>query len=140
MFLTACALTFSSGDLRKYKIGNISRLVCTDIASTSVDQCRDRYSQMKRGRIFDCDFIVADSTRDRLRDRFTDPIKFDMVSVQFVLHYSFESLAQAERMLRNISENMKIGGFWIGTTTDADQLVVRARRAKSRTFGNEVSI
>lgn len=128
------------GDLRKYRIGNISRLVCTDIAATSLDQCRDRYQEMRGGRMFDCEFVVADSTRTRLRDLYHDPdrLRFDLVSVQFVMHYSFESVGQAETMLRNISENLSVGGFWIGTTTDADQLVARARRNQSPHFGNEV--
>ena len=125
------------GDLLKYKIGNISRLICTDIAETSLDQCRERWQQM-RGRKFECEFVAADSTRDRLRERIRDRERVDMVSVQFVLHYSFESVAQAETMLRNVSENLTVGGFWIGTTTDADQLVARARSAQSPHFGNEV--
>lgn len=126
------------GDLLKYMKGNISHLMCTDIAAESLNQCRDRYQQM-RGRKFDCEFLAADSTRDRLRDKYRDPnIAFDLVSVQFVMHYSFESVQQAETMLRNISENLSVGGFWIGTTTDANELVARARRNKSPYFGNDV--
>ena len=129
------------GDLKKYKIGRVSHVTCTDIAETSLNQCRDRYEEEKkraRNYIFSAEFIAADSTRDRLKDRFKEDRLFHLVSVQFVMHYSFESLAQAEQMIRNISENMSIGGLWIGTTTDGNELVARARRVNNRHFGNDV--
>lgn len=46
-------------------------------------------------------------------------VKMDLVSCQFAFHYSFESLPQAEQMLANVSENLEPGGYFIGTTTDA---------------------
>ena len=39
---------------------------------------------------------------------------FDIVSCQFALHYSFESEAQAECMVRNAAECLRPGGFFIG--------------------------
>ncbi|KAJ6662181.1 hypothetical protein lerEdw1_012647 [Lerista edwardsae] len=56
------------GDLLKWRKGRISRLVCTDIADISVQQCRQRYVDMRnRGRqnerIFTAEFITADSTK-----------------------------------------------------------------------------
>lgn len=46
-------------------------------------------------------------------------LKLDLVSCQFAFHYSFESLPQAEQMLANVSCNLQPGGYFIGTTTDA---------------------
>lgn len=46
-------------------------------------------------------------------------IKFDIVSCQFAFHYCFESLPQARRMLQNVSECLKPGGYFIGTLPDA---------------------
>lgn len=127
------------GDLRKYLIGRIGHLICTDIAETSLQQLRQRYDDIRDRNRFSMECFAADSTRDRLRLKYQNPRQLvDLVSVQFVLHYSFESLAQAEIMLRNISENLAPGGFWIGTTTDASELVHRARAANSPHFGNEV--
>ena len=40
---------------------------------------------------------------------------FDIVSCQFAFHYCFESLEQAECMIRNAAERLKPGGFFIGT-------------------------
>lgn len=60
----------------------------------------------------------------RLRGKYKDPsIQFDLVSCQFALHYSFETLQQAECMMKNISECLKPGGYFIGTIPDAYDLV-----------------
>ena len=56
-------------------------------------------------------------------------IEFDLVSCQFAFHYCFESLPQAETMLKNISENLKKGGFFIGTTPDSRDIMSRFRDA-----------
>jgi mRNA (guanine-N7-)-methyltransferase len=50
-------------------------------------------------------------------------IKIDLVSCQFAFHYSFESLPQAEQMLANVSSNLQVGGYFIGTTTDANDIM-----------------
>lgn len=60
----------------------------------------------------------------RLKEKFKDPsMQLDFVSCQFAFHYSFESLPQAECMLRNASESLRPGGYFIGTIPDAYDLV-----------------
>ena len=60
----------------------------------------------------------------RLRDLYKDAdIQLDLVSCQFSFHYSFESYQQAQKMLQNISENLRPGGYFIATTLNADELV-----------------
>jgi len=77
-----------------------------------------------------------------LRSKFENPdLKLDLVSCQFAFHYSFESLPQAEQMLANISSNLQPGGYFIGTTTDAFDIIRRLDRETNpdnRKFGNEV--
>ncbi len=141
------------GDLLKWQRAGVSYVACADIAATSVDQARSRYQDMRRrgnqGRIFDADFVVADCTKERLRDKYRDPsVRFDIVSCQFAFHYCFESLPQAECMLRNVSECLEVGGFFIGTTPDAYDIVRRLREGgepakdsgsgNNRTVGNSV--
>ena len=56
--------------------------------------------------------------------KFEDPqIAVDIVSCQFGFHYSFESLKQVEQMLQNVSENLKYGGYFVGTIPNADRIV-----------------
>ncbi|EFN69462.1 mRNA cap guanine-N7 methyltransferase [Camponotus floridanus] len=136
------------GDLLKWKKANISHLICTDIAQVSLEQCQQRYSDMvnRKGSkdrgfapIFTAEFITADCTKVRLREKFADPsMQLDFVSCQFAFHYSFESLPQAECMLRNAGESLKPGGYFIGTIPDAYDLVSRWQKCDGNKFGNDV--
>lgn len=132
------------GDLLKWKKGNIARLVCADIAGVSVEQCRSRYEDMQKkcyrgDRMFAADFITADCTKEVLTAQFKEKkLLFDVCSCQFVCHYSFESYQQADTLLKNACESLKPGGFFIGTTTDAFELVKRLELSDGLSFGNEV--
>uniref|UniRef100_A0A1B6MB57 mRNA cap guanine-N(7) methyltransferase n=1 Tax=Graphocephala atropunctata TaxID=36148 RepID=A0A1B6MB57_9HEMI len=135
------------GDLLKWRNADIGHLVCADIAGTSVDQCRSRYEDMRQRQRrdrhhhqgFTAEFIVADCTKVRLRERYKDvTLQLDLVSCQFSFHYCFESLPQAECMLRNAAECLRPGGYFIGTMPDANDIVARYKAANSKSFGNPV--
>lgn len=60
----------------------------------------------------------------RLRSLYEDKsLELDLVSCQFCIHYSFESIAQARCMLKNAAECLKPGGFFVGTVPDSNQIV-----------------
>ncbi|EZA62748.1 hypothetical protein DMN91_007138 [Ooceraea biroi] len=135
------------GDLLKWKKANISHLICADIAQVSLEQCQQRYNDMVNGKasnrgyapIYTAEFITADCTKVRLREKFKDPsMQLDFVNCQFAFHYSFESLPQAECMLRNASESLRPGGYFIGTIPDAYDLVSRWQKCDGNKFGNDV--
>ncbi|KAI0241378.1 mRNA cap guanine-N7 methyltransferase [Lamellibrachia satsuma] len=135
------------GDLLKWRKGQIDRLVCTDIASTSVEQSEARYKEMldrakherRPVKVFKADFITADCTKQRLRDMYPDPeTTFDLVSCQFSFHYGFESHQQAKQMIQNACECLRPGGYFLGTTPDSNELVKRLRASDDMSFGNEV--
>ncbi|KAK3895319.1 hypothetical protein Pcinc_000963 [Petrolisthes cinctipes] len=133
------------GDLLKWSKGNIRHLVCADIAQTSMDQCRERYTNTRKrtggghGGGFTAEFIVADCTKKRIKPMLENPSRqVDLVSCQFAFHYCFESLAQAETMLRNVSENLKRGGYFMATIPNAYEIMSRLKSSGSHRFGNEV--
>lgn len=135
------------GDLLKWRKARIRKLVCADIAATSVEQCETRYKDMKEraqrerhnDEIFSAQFIAADCTKQRLKDLYSDSsIQFDLTSCQFSFHYGFESLAQAETILQNACECLRPGGYFIGTTPNSYDLVKRLRKSDGMKFGNDV--
>ncbi|XP_068093218.1 mRNA cap guanine-N7 methyltransferase isoform X2 [Hyperolius riggenbachi] len=131
------------GDLLKWKKGRINKLVCTDIAEVSVQQCEQRYNDMKtRGRneyIFEAEFVTADASKELLSAKLKNQeMTFDICSCQFVYHYSFESYEQADMMLRNACEQLSPGGYFIGTTPDGFELVKRLEASETNSFGNDV--
>lgn len=60
------------------------------------------------------------------------------MSCQFAFHYCFESPKQAEMMLKNVSECLRVGGYFIGTIPDAFDIMKRQRQSESNTFGNDI--
>lgn len=135
------------GDILKWRKGQISKLVCVDIAETSVEQSKMRYKEMQdrnqssrqRQSIFKAEFLTADVTKQRLKEMYADPdLHFDLVSCQFAFHYSFESYPQADMMLKNISDCLQPGGYFVGTTPNSYELIHRIRAVEGNSFGNEV--
>lgn len=132
------------GDLLKWERGHVHHVVCADIAETSIEQCKERYAKLKhRSRqVFSAEFIAADCSKENIMERMENcELKLDLVSCQFAFHYSFESLPQAEQMLANVSCNLQPGGYFIGTTTDAYDIMRRLRRdenPENRKFGNSI--
>ncbi|CAG4944158.1 unnamed protein product [Colias eurytheme] len=126
------------GDMGKWQKARVEHVVFADIAEVSVQQCKERYKDM-RGNSFSAQFIAADCTKECLRNKYVDPsIRFDIVSCQFGLHYSFESLGQARRMLMNITECLKPGGYFFGTLPNANEIVSRAQKSENGEFGNRI--
>nr|SVE77650.1 EOG090X07I2 [Daphnia lumholtzi] len=132
------------GDLLKWERGHVHHVVCADIAETSIEQCKERYAKLKhRSRqVFSAEFIAADCSKENIVDKMENcELKLDLVSCQFAFHYSFESLPQAEQMLANVSCNLQPGGYFIGTTTDAYDIMRRLGRdenPENRKFGNSI--
>lgn len=60
----------------------------------------------------------------RLREKYQDAsMTFDLCSCQFSFHYCFESLPQAKMMLQNACECLSLGGYFIGTTPNSQEIM-----------------
>ena len=91
-----------------------------------MDQARLRHASLRGGPRFAASFFALDCYEHLLRDRLPSPIlarPFDVVSMQFCMHYAFESEKKARCMLRNVAEHLRPGGTFIGTIPDATQLL-----------------
>ena len=47
---------------------------------------------------------------------------FNVSSIQFAVHYMFESQETLQNFLRNVSETTKVGGYFIGTSYDGKEI------------------
>jgi len=60
------------GDLLKWDKGRVDHVIMADIAATSIDQCKERYSKLERDRkrgysrdrVFTTEFFAADCTKE----------------------------------------------------------------------------
>jgi len=111
----------------------------------SVNQARDRWEEMKGDR-FDAWFSQLDCYQDPIAqgvpERYlADPV--DVVTMQFCMHYAFETEHKVRVMLDNVSRYLRSGGRFIGTIPNAEILRERLEEAREHdpntlVFGNSV--
>lgn len=91
----------------------------------SVEQARFRWEQM-RGRKFAAHFAALDCYVQPITSAIPPAMlapPFDMVSMQFCMHYAFENETKARRMLENVSKHLRIGGIFLGTVPNAEWIM-----------------
>lgn len=132
------------GDLGKWQLAPqpVELYVGLDPAETSVKQASDRYNGMRRGRkpIFEARFVAKDCFGEWIgevpivQEVGIDPNagagtvsrfgggRFDVVTMMFSMHYSFESEEKVKMMLKNVAGSLKKGGRFIGVAPNSDSL------------------
>jgi SAM-dependent methyltransferase len=133
------------GDINKYISSEIDYVVGIDLSKGDVDEGLRRYNSIKNksfyknagvktdinfvwgdmGKLMFPDFAVAknDYGKQKLTELITDKNMFDIVSCQFAFHYFFTDKDTLLNVIRNVSENLKVGGHFIGTTFDGDRIM-----------------
>ncbi|NBP65598.1 MAG: hypothetical protein EBU66_13185, partial [Bacteroidetes bacterium] len=64
--------------------------------------------------------VVPPYVENHMASRFK--AKADVISCMFALHYMFETKEKFDGFLRNVSENLKIGGYFIGCCFDGEKV------------------
>ncbi|KAF8162998.1 mRNA capping enzyme-domain-containing protein [Crassisporium funariophilum] len=132
------------GDMTKWAKAHVKELFGVDIAAVSVDQARSRWESL-RGPRFEASFAALDCYTEPLQKAFPPAklsVPFDVVSMQFCMHYAFETVQKARCMLDNVSKHLRQGGVFIGTIPNAELLLDHLddipADAEDLTFGNSV--
>lgn len=128
-----CFLTFEYREEAQ-----ISSYVGCDIAEKSVHQAAERYNKDRGTSTFRPSFLVGDMFKETIADFLNESHMFDVVSCQFAMHYAFESEERVRHLLKNVTDRLKPGGFFIGTTTDANVLVRKLRATDGLEITNGV--
>lgn len=131
------------GDLRKWSKANIREYVGLDIADVSISQARDRHMELLPGQRFDAEFHAFDCFSGPISNVITPGrlrTPFDVVSMQFCMHYAFESEQKVRMMLYNVSHHLRPGGIFLGTIPNSDLLLSKLNSLPDDelTFGNSV--
>ncbi len=132
------------GDLQKWALhkNSIRKYVGVDVARGSLKEAAERAtSNNQLSRLKSISFVVADLGSDVIgckskrklltwskqspefsptRSGGVSPTEqFDMVSIQFAIHYMMSSEERARRFMKTVGDLMSIGGILIVTTIDA---------------------
>jgi mRNA (guanine-N7-)-methyltransferase len=126
------------GDLSKWGYLDVRDYVGFDIADEAVNRAKDRYRKAKRPFQFSADFVTHDLGNPIPRLPHLKPHSRDIVSMQFALHYFFESASKLRQLLENVNQYLAPGGYFVGTTTDFKIIKERMKEAKDQlSFGND---
>jgi hypothetical protein len=139
----------TGGDSLKWKLGLLKDIVGIEIVKESVEIARANYLSFK-GAKPNTTFIWGDSGKlifpdyDAALDGYNKGLlkkvilsknQFDVVSMQFAIHYLFENEIKLRTFLQNVSDNLKIGGYFIGTSMDGSRVVELLRGLKKPAEG-----
>ncbi|PRP83451.1 hypothetical protein PROFUN_02831 [Planoprotostelium fungivorum] len=122
------------GDLNKLMLKKPQNYVLADVAHQSVKDAVDRFNSKRYNN--PSAFIAADCFKKNLLEDLPDNLKFDFVSCQFALHYSFESEERVDSLLYNASCRLNPGRYFVCTIPNAYWIVKRLREADGESFGN----
>lgn len=130
------------GDLRKWKLAGVQQYCGIDISATGLTDGVSRFCDINSDLKMRAKFVRADLGDVDLAAAgvFGHGEKFDVISIQFALHYVFLNAQRALTFFKNISDLLAPGSVFIGTIPDAAYLVRRLRDLPppSRTFSNSV--
>jgi mRNA (guanine-N7-)-methyltransferase len=97
-----------------------------DVAETSITQARERATSLRSAGGFSSYFFVLDCYTHPISDVLDKEmlsIPFDVVSMQFCMHYAFESISKVRMMLENVARYLRRGGRFVGTIPNASFLL-----------------
>ena len=140
-----------AGDLFKWKSAGIKKVLGVDVSRDNIYNKGDgacvRYMNMARTassvEMMDIDFLVGDCgnlmssleafTDERSSEYYMNnylemdgtPMKFDIVSTQFAIHYFFNTRSRVDTFLRNVEEHLLPGGLFIGTVLNGASVYER---------------
>lgn len=123
-------------DLHKWRIQKINHVVGIELYKTEVhgpNGAEERKQEFKEKNyqypetieylVGDCKYNINDPNSGAYQDEYIEKSKiiknkFDIVSMQFAMHYFFESKKTIHNILQNINQNLKLNGYFIASCLD----------------------
>jgi mRNA (guanine-N7-)-methyltransferase len=108
------------GDLSKWNGNNIKHIVGYDIDNDSITEAKRRvkeYNSDKKD--IEIELYTLDLSNNEIPKA---KEKFDVVSAQFSFHYFFKSKETFETVMKSINNNIRRGGYFIGTIFDGESI------------------
>jgi DNA-directed RNA polymerase II subunit RPB2 len=154
------------GDLNKWISSNYGYVLGLDLSEGNISTAKDNFAQRienARNRIENARFFSegeieygisnmclniynGDSyshtnklNQTKLKNIFNKRGKnsFDVVSVQFSIHYCFDNIVSVQNLLRNISDSLRDGGIAIITTLDGEKVHKEIASGKAQFYYND---
>lgn len=118
------------GDFQKWRMAGVYRYCGIDISRQAVEDATARFVEGAatvsglEAKFIRADLGAVDLSRAGVLE---ETEQFDAISIQFALHYLFQTEQRALTFFRNIANRLAPGGVFLGTIPDAAVLVRRLR-------------
>ena len=137
-------LEFASGrgaDLNRWKKYNFSKVVGIEPVMASIEVAKERFQKMDRpkpetyflrgdlSKLIFPDYEAGPDKSDKINLKKFIPTKYqyNVVSVQFALHYFFENEISVRTIMQNMNDNLETGGLVIGTCFDGRRIMEKLK-------------
>lgn len=126
----------TGGDCAKWKLGMLKTVVGIDYVKENIEAAMTLCKKVRRPKP-DITYIWGDSSKlifpdfdsgmdyqskEVMKKTFLSKNQYDVVSIQFAIHYMFEDEISVRTLLQNVTDNLKIGGYFIGTSLDGERV------------------
>lgn len=131
-----------AGDLSKWADAKYVYVNAMDVDKTGLEYAMkyyDNYNKQKpevtfiwadTSKLIFPNFDAAMNNEAKIEMQKMTKYSFDVVSVQFALHYYFENETKLKNLLQNVADNLKSGGYFIGTCFDGVRVVEALKKKK----------
>ena len=140
------------GDLSKWRDGKYKEVVSMDIDKPCINYAMDMYKKYPQPKpvVY---YLWADTSKlifpnqaaalnelqqKKMLEWVPEKYKFNVVSCQFCLHYYFENEIKLRTLLQNVSDNLEIGGHFIGTCFDGLKIFNYFKTEKKKSFDGTI--
>lgn len=131
------------GDLNKWNTGQVGQYIGIDLSDESIKEAIRRFQYLSSP-TFQVVFTAGDGFGTPIPDLLQNfpEVEFplDTVSMQFCMHYGFESEEKVRIMLTNISKSLRPGGYFLGTIPSSDYIRDHIKKLPpgERKWGNSI--
>lgn len=136
------------GDLSKWRDGRYKEVVSMDIDKPCIDYAMDFFKKYPKpkpvvyylwadtSKLIFPDQLAAlnELQRKKMTEWMPEKHTFNVVSCQFCIHYYFENELKLRSLLQNVSDNLMIGGHFIGTCFDGVKIFDYFKDKKVKSF------
>lgn len=148
-------LSVGAGSLQNWKASKVKDVVGLDMERDNLDRLREQYKKEKTpkpnveyvwGDMGKLIFPNFEAGNDRfnvelLRKNVKSKFAFDIVSVNSNLWRMFEDEISLRTLLQNVTDNLKVGGYFIGSTLDGKlvfDLMKGAKKPEEGMIGDDL--
>lgn len=127
------------GDIRKYRFKKVNNYVLFDNAESSIEEAKVRVNKLEDN-IKAKNYIIetVNCFTEDIDTKLPKDLYFDFVSCQFAIHYAFDNTKHIKQLFKNITNRLKKGGIFVGTTVDDKKLFEYLRNSDTLEFGNDL--